>query len=363
LHAIFERSDRRKATSSESTRNESTRRIRDEEESPSGYGTRLESVRGNPSQVRVLSPPPWRVVRAVHGAGLENQWAQALTGSNPVPSAHFLHRASLSSSGYNCICCMKKSPPPNIDFELLKTFNRVESTHWWWEGRRYLLKVILENKKPKAIIDIGCGTGESLNYLQKLFPRTKLYGIDTSNEAVTYTKSRGHKNILNAKAEKVPFKNEMFDIVLLLDVLEHIKNDTQVLLEAKRIVTRNGLIIITSPALPLIWSDHDKNQGHFRRYTKKDFVKLAKKTNLHIIKNAYFNFFLSPIVILVRTLGKVSFLKSIVQYDNGINYEVARIPLINRMLTKIFKTELWFLAKGIRYPFGISLVAVLQKHT
>ncbi len=74
------------------------------EESPSGHGTRLESVRGNPSQVRVLSPPQdhiGRVVRAVHGAGLENQWAKALTGSNPVPSASVLLHDCFLSSRYN----------------------------------------------------------------------------------------------------------------------------------------------------------------------------------------------------------------------------------------------------------------------
>ncbi len=255
---------------------------------------------------------------------------------------------------------MKNSSSKN-EFELLKTFSRVERTHWWWEGRRYVLKSLLNDKNPKRILDIGCGTGETLTFLQKLFPEAKLYGIDTSEKAVAYAKKRGHRNIVNANAESIPGKKETFDTVLLLDVLEHIRKDSRVLLEVKRVLVPGGTAIITSPALPFLWSDHDKNQGHFRRYTKRDFIQLSKKAGLTTKINAYLNFFLSPIVIFVRVLGKIPPLRFLVQYDNGINYEVAHHTHINAILSAIFRAELWLLKKGIRYPFGVSLVVVLQK--
>ena len=258
------------------------------------------------------------------------------------------------------ILCMKKHHS-NKEFGLLKIFNRVEKNHWWWEGRRYLLKSLLSGKNPKRILDIGCGTGETLTFLQKLFPEARLYGIDTSDKAVAYTKKRGHQHVVNASAESIPEKKETFDVILLLDVLEHIRKDSQVLLEVKRVLIPGGILLITSPALPLLWGDHDKNQGHYRRYTKNDFVQLSRKTGLKTNTNTYFNFFLSPIVIFVRVLGKIPPLRFLVQYDNGINYEVAFHPLINTVLSVIFRIELWLLKKGVRYPFGISLVVALQK--
>lgn len=249
----------------------------------------------------------------------------------------------------------------NDSFALLSTFNEVESYHWWWVGRRYLIKKLLKGKNPKKILDIGCGTGETLTYLHTLFPTSRLYGIDTSEDAVSYSHKRGHKNVTKADARRLPYPANTFDLVLFLDVLEHIKDDAQALLEVKRVLVPGGKIIITSPALPFLWSDHDKNQGHFRRYMRRDIDSLSTKSRLHIERMGYFNFFLSPIIIIVRLLGKLPYLHFIVQYDNGINYQVVYHPFINKVLIAIFKAELWLFMKGVFYPFGISIVAEIKK--
>jgi ubiquinone/menaquinone biosynthesis C-methylase UbiE len=248
-------------------------------------------------------------------------------------------------------------------FELLSTFNRVESTHWWWEGRRYLIKQLLKDTNPKKILDIGCGTGETLTYLHTLFPRADLFGIDTSGDAVLYSHKRGHKNVLAANALSLPYSSNTFDTVLFLDVLEHIKDEKKALLEARRVLKSTGMILITSPALPFLWSDHDKNQGHFRRYTKRDLIELSVETKLKILKVRYFNFILSPIVLVIRLLGKLPFLHFVVAYDNGINYEVVNHRFINAVLTSIFKFEIWLMTKGLRYPFGISIACVYEKNS
>ena len=79
--------------------------------------------------------------------------------------------------------------------QLLDRFERIEKTHWWWEGRRELIKLLLKEGKPEKILDVGCGTGETLSYLKKIFPKSKLYGVDTSDTAIKYARSRKHKNI------------------------------------------------------------------------------------------------------------------------------------------------------------------------
>ncbi len=244
--------------------------------------------------------------------------------------------------------------------KLLDKFNKVEKLHWWWEGRRRLIKTLIRPISPKRILDIGCGTGETIAFLQREYSKAKVFGVDSSDKAVRYSRSRKLRNISKADANKLPFKNNYFDVVLFLDVLEHIKDDLKAVREAKRVLKNNGIIIVTSPALSFIWSKHDVNQGHFRRYSKETICELASDADLKIKFVSYFNFFLSPPIILLRMLSNIGPLKFLANYDRGINYDIAFNNLVNTILKKIFLSEASLL-EHIRFPFGISISAVLVK--
>ncbi|MCM8786994.1 MAG: class I SAM-dependent methyltransferase [Candidatus Omnitrophica bacterium] len=247
-----------------------------------------------------------------------------------------------------------------MNIKLLKKFNEVEKKHWWWEGRRKLLRDLLSKKRSRKILDVGCGTGETLSFLQKTFPKAELYGVDLSQVAVKYAKSRGHKKIFRASALKLPFKKDFFDTILILDVLEHIKNHQKVIYEAKRVLKNKGQIVITSPSLSFLWSDHDRMQGHHRRYTPREIRKLARNANLKASFISYFNFIFSFPIIAIRLLGKIRLFKFLLSYDNGFNYNIIYYPIFNLLLEKIFIFEISLL-KFIKYPWGISIVAVLTK--
>ena len=105
------------------------------------------------------------------------------------------------------------------------------------------MKQFIGKSRPKKILDVGCGTGETLSFLQDTYPNTQLFGIDSSNKAISFSKKRGHKNIFKASALNLPFDDNYFDIVLFLDVLEHIGNDAKAISEAKRVLKKNGRII------------------------------------------------------------------------------------------------------------------------
>lgn len=252
-------------------------------------------------------------------------------------------------------------PKKNMDDSLLEHFNRVEKYHWWWAGRRELLKMLIGNDNPKRILDVGCGTGETLTFLKSIYPRAELYGVDSSSKAVAFSKSRGHKNVIKARAETLPFREkDFFDLVLLLDVLEHIKDHQKAIDEAKRVLRKGGKIIITSPGLSFIWSPHDEKQGHQRRYTRREIRTLARNANMNVKFISYFNFFLSPPIIAVRLLGKLKKFRSLTDYDRGFNFDIAFKPFVNSFLKTIFIPEIKLL-RFIRYPFGISIVALLEK--
>ncbi len=247
-----------------------------------------------------------------------------------------------------------------MDEGLLDRFHAIEEKHWWWAGRRRLVGMLLAADHPQKMLDIGCGTGETLTYLHQLYPRAQLYGIDTSDAAVRYSKNRGHRHIYKASALKLPFPDKFFDAVLFLDVLEHIARDKQALLESKRVLKPGGKIIITGPALQFIWSRHDTRQGHVRRFTRRQIRALARSVGLDVVFISYFNFIFSPVIISVRLLSKLPFLAKLSDYDNGINFDIADYGLVNSLLTKLFVTEINQL-KYLHYPWGISLGASLKK--
>lgn len=244
--------------------------------------------------------------------------------------------------------------------KLLDSFNQIEKDHWWWEGRRRLVKNLLAGNYPKRILDIGCGTGETLTFLKNLYPKAKLYGIDISNRAVMYSKQRGHWRIQKASANTLPFKNNFFDAVLYLDVLEHIKDDAKAISEAKRVLKSKGVIIITAPALGFIWSGHDTGQGHQRRYTRRAIKSLARLNKLKVSFISYFNFFLSPPIILIRILSNLKPFRSVSNYDRSINYDIAFMSLPNKLLKRLFLFEIEAL-RFVKYPIGISVAAKLTK--
>ncbi len=243
--------------------------------------------------------------------------------------------------------------------DLLKKFNEVEKFHWWWAGRQTLIKELLIGDNPKKILDIGCGTGETLTFVKSIFPKAAVTGVDLSAEAVAYTKRRGHP-AKKADALHLPFAEGSFDAILLLDVIEHIEDDSAVLAEAKRVLKSNGVIVITAPALQFIWSAHDENQGHYRRYTRRRLTSLAKKNNLRIVFLSYFNFLLSPIIIPIRMASRIKILKRFGEYDSRLNYKLAYNNFINQILKTIFITEIKLL-RFFNYPIGISVAIKLQK--
>lgn len=246
-----------------------------------------------------------------------------------------------------------------MDEKLLANFNQVEQFHWWWAGRQHLVKQLLKKDHPKSILDIGCGTGQTLTFLSQVFPQAKLFGIDALPEAVKYSQERGHE-VLLSDALHLPYPANTFDAVLLLDVVEHIKADVQVIAEAKRVLKPGGVLVITSPALQFIWSAHDANQGHFRRYTRRRMRTLARQNKLHIEFLSYFNFVLAPPIIAIRLLSRLPVFGRLGDYDSRLNYNLAYNGTINSLLKFLFITEIKLL-KIIHYPFGISVAAKFVK--
>src|SRR3989344_4554281 len=143
-----------------------------------------------------------------------------------------------------------------------------EDRHWWHRAKRAMVFTVASkflNQKIPKILDVGCGTGKNLENLNKL---GKTWGIDNSKEAIEFCKKRGLVNLKLAEAENTKLPLSYFNLITLLDVLEH-TDDNKTLAEMHRILDRKGIIIITVPAFNWLWSNWDVVLHHKRRYTKK----------------------------------------------------------------------------------------------
>lgn len=124
--------------------------------------------------------------------------------------------------------------------------------------------------------DVGCGTG---NLLAALEGRgIKLKGIDTSRESLDMAMAKLKPGIVRLENKNVFDLNEKFDLVFLMDVLEHQEDDAALLKYLHDKVSRkNGYLILTVPAHRFLYSGFDRSVGHFRRYDRKTLTSLLEK--------------------------------------------------------------------------------------
>jgi len=236
----------------------------------------------------------------------------------------------------------------------------LEETFWWFVGRREIIETILEcqnviKDRENNLLDIGCGTGFNLTIFQKYI---NSFGCDLSDEAIYFCKKRNLKRIVKSDAGELPFKNETFHFVTLLDVLYHknIQSDIKVIREAKRALKKNGCLIITDSAFNFLSSRHDKALHTRERYTKEKLKRKLKENGFFVLKLSYFNFFLFPIVLIVRFYDRLMLNKNIKPESNlkPIN------NVLNKILIYILRMEA-FLMRYLNFPFGSSLLCLAKK--
>ena len=234
----------------------------------------------------------------------------------------------------------------------------LEEANWWYVGRRNLVMKMAAraddglSEKPLRILDAGCGTGINLKYLQIL---GDVYGLDISKNALIFSRIRGLHSLICGSVDKLPFKNELFDLVLALDVIEHMDEDTSAVRELNRVLKPGGRLIITVPAFQFLWTSHDLAVHHKRRYTRSGLLNILRRCGFENEKATYWNFFLFLPVAIVRLSKRVH------RSGNAMQTDLAELPsLLNGLLLGLIRIENVILMR-FDLPVGISVMCTCRK--
>ncbi|MBI5642859.1 MAG: class I SAM-dependent methyltransferase [Deltaproteobacteria bacterium] len=245
-----------------------------------------------------------------------------------------------------------------MDKTLYDQFFELESHHWWFVARREIIlrqiRANLPQKANNSVLDVGCGTGIMLEYLKEF---GDVRGMDFSADAVNYSNLR-LKGAVEVKqgglTGKLPYKENTFNLITLLDVIEHIDDDRKALKAAFRILKPGGTLVCTVPAYMFLWSGHDVLNHHKRRYTSRELGEKVAGAGFRIEKITYFNSLLSPAVFLARCLVPAS-----KRLEPKSDFKTYAGP-INSTLKNIFLLEKNLL-NFLSFPFGVSLLCVAKK--
>jgi SAM-dependent methyltransferase len=232
----------------------------------------------------------------------------------------------------------------------------VEDTHWWYVGRRRIIQSLVErirttlhNSNP-SILDVGCGTGANLKMLTG-YGRAE--GVDISPQAVEFCRERGLDSVKLGAVEQLPYESDSFDLVTTLDVIEHLDDDVAGLREMRRVLRRDGRILVFVPAFMFLWGVQDDVSNHRRRYTLPGLLKVVEEAGFSVEWSSYANISFFLPVLLVRSVMRWLGLRAATEY--GIN-----ISLMNGPFSRLFAAERFIFERG-RLPFGVSAVCIARR--
>ncbi|MFH1038894.1 MAG: class I SAM-dependent methyltransferase [PVC group bacterium] len=295
---------------------------------------------GGPGWFFFRSRREWEDLLRLHGFGLETLAAHR----EPLPP-HLLLVAKQELG-------RRPAEPLHVYFD------RTEDSHWWFVGRRKIVFELARRLRlpPAALIlDIGCGTGATLKRLEILGGAT---GVDISPEAVRCSRKRGCRDVRLMEGDRLPFPDSSFDLVIALDVIEHIDDDLGALIEYRRVLKPGGRILLTVPAYRWLWSHHDDLNRHRRRYRIRPLRRLLQEAGFVARRSAYFCTLLFLPVALVRLLSRA--LERILGFRReGFEFTIPP-DFVNRLLGLVFSAERLWLRRW-RFPFGSSILAVGEK--
>jgi SAM-dependent methyltransferase len=241
--------------------------------------------------------------------------------------------------------------------ELYEAHERLEDSHWWFEGRRRVLREVLRRhllpRAHRRILDVGCGTGG-------MFPLLSEFGEVDGAESSPDALERARRRFPGRRIEPCRLPDELprgaWDVVTAFDVIEHLDAPVESLKAMRARLPFDGQVVVTVPAFQFLWSRHDEANHHRRRYSRLELVSHLSAAGLRVTYVSYFNTLLFPAVAGARLLERL--VPS--RFGGGEADLVPTREPVNALLARVFGSEALAVGRA-SLPWGVSLVAVAQR--
>ena len=231
----------------------------------------------------------------------------------------------------------------------------IERDHWWYRGRRVLLRRLLRRFPPPSgarLLDVGCGTGGNLELLAE---SGDVVGVDPSAVAGEFCRAAWAGRFARGRVPELPVADESCDVVAALDVLEHVHNDLEALDDIHRVLRPGGRILLHVPAYSFLFGHEDWFSAHERRYRRSEIRRLLLAAGFEIEHLGYSTTLLFPGVVVAKLLKRWLI-------RDRVEPDVGTVPpaLLNDLLTALVEGEAEICAAH-ELPFGASIVAVARR--
>jgi SAM-dependent methyltransferase len=240
-----------------------------------------------------------------------------------------------------------------MDRRMYERAAAAHEAHWWFTGRRAILDRLLASLAlpPAArILEVGCGAGVNLPVLRA---RGSVAAVEQDAFSRELVRERHNVEVLpGSLPDDLPYAGRKFDLVCLFDVLEHVERDQDALCALRERLAPEGMMLVTTPAYQWLYSSHDVQTHHFRRYTAARLSHIARAASLRPLRVGYFNTLLFPLAVLRRLTTRAS--KAAAADDLALPP-----PLVNRLLHRVFAAESKLIGRTF-FPYGLSVIGLFQ---
>lgn len=234
---------------------------------------------------------------------------------------------------------------------------RMEAGNFWFRARNRLILWLLTRYAPnlRSFLEIGCGTGFVLTGVATAFPDARLYGTEIFTNGLKHAAQRlPSVHLAQMDARALPYRDE-FDAIGAFDVLEHIAEDEKVLAETFRALKPGGILLVSVPQHPFLWSAADEFARHERRYRRGEMEAKMRAAGFDILRTTSFVSLLLPVMLISRMNRK--------EIDESFDplQEFKISSWLNRLLEFVLDIEAIGMRAGINYCAGGSRVVVAKR--
>lgn len=169
------------------------------------------------------------------------------------------------------------------------------STHWYYRSKALAMLAMLDRRPPNSILDVGAGSGFFSRFLLDNTNASSAWCVDTG-----YPEERDSVHFGKPIHFRRSIENSSADLLLMMDVLEHVDDDQELLREYALKIPRDAIVLVSVPAFQWLWSEHDDFLEHKRRYSLAQLEDLVTRAHLNVLTGAYFFGLLLPVAAASR---------------------------------------------------------------